>query len=48
MEIPIQIITAGFTAILLFQGWQVRMLYRLESDYRSLKTALNLQDIKTP
>lgn len=48
MEIPVQIVAAGLTAVLLVQGWQVRMLFRLESDFRSLKTALNLQDIKTP
>lgn len=48
MEVPIQIVAAAFVAILAVQGWQVRMLFRLESDFRVLRTTLEVLGILTP
>lgn len=48
MEVPVQIIAAGFTAILLFQGWQVRMLYRLSDRLAAVEHCLELHDMKLP
>lgn len=40
MEIPVQIVAAGFTAILLFLGWIVRMLYRLAGRMQRIEFTL--------
>ena len=40
MEIPIQLIAAAFTALLLMQGWQLRELFQLKSDLRVIEATL--------
>ena len=48
MEVPVQIVAAGFTAILLFQGWMVRMLYRLAGRMQRMESALEHHGLKLP
>jgi hypothetical protein len=48
MEVPIQLIAAGFTAVLLVQGWQVRMLYRLSERIAAVEHCLDFNGLKLP
>lgn len=48
MEVPIQLIAAGFTAILLVQGWQVRMLYRLSDRLSAVEHCLESNGFTIP
>lgn len=48
MEIPIQLLAAGFTAILLVQGWQVRMLYRLNDRLIAVENTLEFNGMRLP
>lgn len=48
MEIPIQLVAAAFAAILLVQGWQVRMLYALAARIRDIETTLEFNGMKLP
>lgn len=48
MEIPVQLIAAAFSAILLVQGWQVRMLYRLGDRLAAVEHCLEFNGLKLP
>jgi|DEB19_MinimDraft_3_1074340.scaffolds.fasta_scaffold267224_1 hypothetical protein len=48
MEIPVQLIAAGFSAVLLLQGWQVRMLYRLSDRLSAVEHCLEFNELKLP
>lgn len=48
MEVPIQLIAAGFTAVLLVQGWQVRMLYRLSDRLSAVEHCLEFNNLRLP
>jgi hypothetical protein len=48
MEVPIQLIAAGFTAVLILQGWQVRMLYRLSDRLTAVENTLEFNGMKLP
>jgi hypothetical protein len=48
MEIPVQLIAAGFSAVILLQGWQVRMLYRLSDRLSAVEHCLEFNELKLP
>jgi hypothetical protein len=48
MEVPVQIVAAGFTAILLFLGWIVRMLYRLAGRMQRIESCLSNAGLTLP
>ena len=48
MEIPVQLLAAGFTAVLLLQGWQVRMLYRLSDRLTAVENTLEFNGMRLP
>ena len=48
MQIPIEIVAAAFAAILVLQGWQVRLLYRLASRVRDVETTLEFNGLQLP
>ena len=48
MEIPVQFLVAGFTAVLGLQAWQITMLYRLASRIRDIEVTLEFNGMKLP
>ena len=48
MEIPVHIVAAAFTASLLLQGWQVRMLYSLRARICAIEATLEFNGMKLP
>ncbi|MEQ2008313.1 MAG: hypothetical protein ABMA26_16120 [Limisphaerales bacterium] len=48
MEVPVQIVAAGFAAILVFLGWIVRMLYRIAGRVQRIEGALDHHGLKLP